>query len=222
MKRGMLLFSHLTLTDILLTVKGGKYDLKIAVSISFLKYSNNFKRLVFHSKLHKKKSKNMSIAWHSLEKRSTWKNKDSRLISSVSLKKYKSHGCSCRYCTCWNARKIRFPHQERQGAFRRAGLSLGDCSTVSPCHPLARLGTMQLHLPAWVVLMVTRVLCWHRDTECDTKCGSSTGGSVLKQGSCRELELETSTGAGSSSWWELVRGQEGHWEIYLPLWSWVM
>lgn len=84
---------------------------------------------------------------------------------------------------------------------------MGDGFAVSPCHPLARLVTIQLHLPGWVVLTVTQVLCWHGDTECDTrcdtKCGSSTGGSLLKQGSCWVLELETSTGTGtgSSSWW---------------------
>lgn len=46
---GMLQFLRLTLTDILLTVKGEKYNFKKSTRISFLKYSNNLKRLVFRS-----------------------------------------------------------------------------------------------------------------------------------------------------------------------------
>lgn len=102
---------------------------------------------------------------------------------------------------CWNACKIRFLYQRIQSALRRAG-----CSTVSPCHSSAQLVTIQLPLPAWGVLVVTQVLCWHRDTtcdiECDTECGgSSTGGSLTQALDMSPVWAETSTGTGSSSCW---------------------
>lgn len=149
----------------------------------------------------------------------------------MSLKKYKSHRLAIQVVHQVKCYKVTFPQQRKQGAAGRAGLSLGDGSAVSPCHPLAWLVTAQLHLG---VLTVTQGLCWHRDTEGDTTCDTMRHRvwhrvwqqhwrSLLTQSSCPELGLEPST--GGSSWGQVpgrVRGQEGHWELSLPLWSWVM